>query len=343
MGSVIAPIIGAQQAESDRQAAQAAQQRALGLFQNIQAPSLADQQLNFQNYQNAGDFQNQAEANIGMGPTAMAGIQADPRLVNAQMAALQQLTQTGQMGMTPAEQAALHDAQRQASAMAQAKQAQILDNAARTGMGGSGASLAAQLLNAQSGADRASQNSNQIAQQAQQQALQAITQSGNLAGQINAQQFGQQSDIAKAKDYINQFNTQNAQNVQQRNIANANAAALRNLNNKQNIGQQNTQLANQQQQANKGLYQQQFNNQMARAGGMAGQYNGIAQTNQQNAARTANMYAGIGQGIDTAAGGLYNTFGKSGSKPNSGTAKSAPSQQGDPWSADDLNDSAWTD
>jgi hypothetical protein len=311
MGSVVAPILGAHAAQGQLDAANAAREQALQQYMGINAPSVADQQLALQQYQNAGNLTPQAEQALQMGPTAMAGIQTDPRLAQAQMTALQQLSQTGQMGMTPAEAAALADAQRNAQSQAQAKSAQLMDEFARRGMGGSGAELASRLQNSQSAADRLNQSSNQVAQNAQQNALQAISQSGGLAGQMQGQQFGQQEAIARAKDYINQFNTQNSQNVQNTNVQTSNAAALRNLMNQQSLMNQNTQLGNQQQQYNKQLLQQQFNNQMGLAAGRAGQYQGIAQMNQQNAGRTADMYAGIGQGVDTGAGALYNAYSKS--------------------------------
>lgn len=307
MGSVVGPIVGAVQADQDSARANAARENALSQWTGLNAPDIASQQLNLANFQNAGDYQAALEAAQGMGPSAMEGIQVDPRLAQAQMDALQQISQTGQMGMTPGEQAALRDAQRQAAAMAQAKTAQIQDQFARQGMGGSGASLAAQLQAAQSSADRASQNSNQIAQSAEQNALNARMQGASLAGQMSGQQFGQQSDVAKAKDYINQFNTQNQQNVQQRNVAAGNAAALRNLTNKQSIANQNTGVQNAQQEHNKGLIQQQFNNQTALASGRAGQYAGIAGQANQQAGRTADMYAGIGRGVDTGVGAYMNS------------------------------------
>ncbi len=318
MGSAIAGVVGANEASADRGAALAAQQRALQEFNNIAPPDIASQKLSFENYQNAGDFTNQNEQALHQNPTAMAGISTDPRLMQAQMQALQQLSQTGQMGMTPAEAAALNQAQHAAASQAQAKNAQIMDQYARTGMGGSGAQLAAQLNNSQAQAEQLAHNSNQVAQSAQQNALQAISQAGTLGGQMGAQQFGQQADIAKAKDYINRFNTENAQNVAHTNTSAANAATLRNLNNTQGVNAQNTQLANQQQQYNKQLLQQQFNNQTALAAGRAGQYNGIAQTNQQNAANTANSWAGIGQGVDTAAGAAAKYYGSSGGDQNEG-------------------------
>lgn len=312
MGGAIGGFLGYQASQNQINAANQARQQGLAQYNGISTPSVADQQLALQQYQNAGSYNPMLEQAQQLGPSAMTNVQVDPRLLQAQMSALSQLSQTGQMGMTPAESAALASAQQNAAAQAQAKSKQIQDQFARTGMGGSGAQLAAQLENAQGGAQMLANNSNQIAQNAQQNALQAIAQAGSLGGQMQGQQFGQQAAIAQAKDYINQFNLQNSQNVSNTNVGTQNQAALRNLLNQQSLMNQNTQLGNQQQQYNKQLLQQQFNNQMGLASGRAGQYQGIAQANQQQAGNTANMYASIGQGLDTGAGALYNAYNNSG-------------------------------
>jgi len=328
MGALIGGVLGMGAGAKGNDAANAALQAALQQFGAINVPDIASQQLSLQDYLNAGNFTPEQIQAQQMGQSAMAGIQTDPRLVQAQMAALNQLSQVGQMGMTPAEAAALQSATMNAQAQAQAKSKQIQDLFARTGMGGSGAQLAAQLENAQGEAQQLGTASNQVAQSAQQQALQAISQAGLLGGQMNAQQFGQQAEIARAKDYINQFNTMNSQNVQNQNVQANNQAALRNLLNQQNISNQNTQLANQQQQYNKQLLQQQFNDQMQKAAGMSGQYKGIADQAMTNAANVADSYAGIGKGVDTAAGSLYNYFNNSGGGSAAGLAADGSSLAG---------------
>jgi hypothetical protein len=328
MGGVVGGVLGYQASQNQLDAANQARQQALGQWTGLTPPSVADQQLNLQQYGNTGDLTNQTEQALQMGPSAMTQVQTDPRLMQAQMAALQQLQQTGQMGMTPAEHAALVQAQQNAAAQAQAKSKQVLNEFAARGMGGSGAELAAQLSNAQNSAQMLANNSNQVAQNAQQNALQAISQAGTLGGQMQGQQFGQQSAIAQARDYINQFNLQNAQNVGNTNVGLANQANQFNLMKNQNLANMNAQLLNQQQEHNKQLSQQQFNNQVALAGGRSGQYQGVAQAQQQQASNTANMWAGIGQGVDTGAGALYNAYNKTNNTGGTNTATAAPTYGG---------------
>jgi len=313
MGSAIGGVVGAVTSENianrSMDQAQNARRSALEQWAGLNAPSIAEQELNLEGLTNVGDFQAQLESALGMGPSAMEGVSVDPVIQQAQMNALAQLSEMGQTGLTPAEQAALNQSRRAAANEAQAKGEQILSDMARRGMGGSGAELAARLQASQSAADRQSQENDRALQMAQERALNSISQSGNLATALSGQQFGQKSDVAKAQDFINQFNTQNQQNVQQRNVGTSNAANLRNLQTKQDIANQNVGLRNAQQEANKRLIQQQFNNRTALAAGRSGQYAGIANATQtagqDAAARNAGMWGNIGKGVDTAAGSYF--------------------------------------
>lgn len=270
-----------------------AQQRALEQFQNLVIPTLGEQEISSLTNEYLGDYSPEMLAAIGMDPSAMEGISLDPRLQDAQMAALDQISQMGETGLLPGEKAALNQARRAAAGEAQAKSAQLLSEFERRGMGGSGAELAARLQAGQSSADRLGQESDRLAQMAQERALSAITQKGNLAGTIRGQEFGEQADIAKAQDAINQFNTANRQQVQAANVGATNQAAMRNLSEKQRIAENNVALKNREQEYNKGLIQQRFQNQVQKAGGTAQQYNQIAQAQQQDAANEGQMWGNI--------------------------------------------------
>jgi hypothetical protein len=256
---MVAPIMGgfagANAADAGMREAQRQQQAALAQYLGIQIPGVEEQKVNFELPDYIGGFTPETEGIAQMGPSAMEGLSTDPRLQEAQMAALQQLADIGQSGMTPAEAAALRSARRGAAGEAQAKSSQILQEMQRRGVAGSGQELAMRLQAAQSGADRMSQESDRAMQMAQQRALQAISQSGSLAGQVRGQQFGEQSDIARARDAINQFNTQNQQQVQGRNVASANQAGMRNLQEQQRLNENRAGIRNQQQVHNKDLLQ----------------------------------------------------------------------------------------
>lgn len=298
MASAAGGFIGMQEGGKQAHRASRSLNEALNAFRHIDVPTIEDQELNLLLPEYMGDYQAQMEDAVGLGPSAMEGVEVDPRLMDAQMGALEQISQMGETGLLPGERAALNQARRGAANEAQAKSAQLMDEYARRGMGGSGAELAARLQAGQSSADRMSQENDRVLQMAQERALGAIGQKANMASNISNQQFGQQADVAKAKDYISQFNAQNQQSVQQRNVANTNQGNMRNLTERQRVGEAGTGTKNQQQIHNKGLQQQQFQNQMARAQGIASGHTNIASNQMSNARNTAQMYSNMGQGVD---------------------------------------------
>lgn len=307
IASVAGGLIGQNQASKDAARARGAQQAALANFAGVDLPTLGSQEINPEMLQYLADYAPVTEAQQTLGPTGYEQIALDPRLKAQQMSALEQLSGLSKTGLSPADMAAIEQARRGAAAEAQAKQGQILQEMSQRGQGGSGAELIARLKSAQAGADRQSAESLQITRDAEQRALQALTQGASLAGSVRGQEYGEQSDLAKAKDIINQFNTQNSQNVQQRNVQGQNQAQLANLQTRQDLANRNAGLRNQAEQYNKQLLQQQYQNQMQKASGLAGQYQGMANTANNQAANTANMYAGIGQGV----GGLLGNMAKS--------------------------------
>lgn len=293
-------LIGGQQAQQQRDAALAARSAALEQYANLQLPSIEAQQLNLQDYQNAGTMTPEMEQLMQMGPTAMEGISLDPQTRAMQMQALEQMSGMSSGQVQPGDIAGFEIARRDAAAYDQAKQGQILQEMQQRGQGGSGAELLARLKSTQSSADRLNQADLEQAKQMQQARIAALQSQSNMASGIRNQDYGQESDLARARDAINQFNVQNSQNVAGRNTSSANNAQQMNLQNRQNTANMNTETQNKQQIANKGLLQQQYNNQLNLANAKAGQYGNQANSQDTQAGQTAGMWAGIGQGVGTA-------------------------------------------
>ena len=313
IGSIIGGIIGDDKAKGQSRAAERRLQEALEEFRRIKTPNIEEQKLDLENYQYLADLMPMLEGVETLGPSGYEQISVDPRLKAEQMSALEKLSGLSESGLTPADIAALEQVRRGAASEAEAKQGQILQEMQQRGQGGSGAELIARLKAAQSGADRQSAEGLEIAKMAQQRALEALSQSANLAGSLRGQEYNEQSDLAKARDIVNRFNTENRQSVQQRNVGTQNQAQQFNLQNRQNMANQNVGLRNQQQQYNKELLQQQFQNQLQRAQGISGQLGNLATVNQQNAGRIAQQYAAIGQGIDQGLASIINPA--AGAKP----------------------------
>lgn len=207
--------------------------------------------------------------------SAYDNITADPRLREQQTAGLQALNDIAQGGgMTAADQAQLNKVQSEVAQADRGRREAIMQNMQARGMGGSGMELLSQLQSSQAATDRANQSGLDVSGMAQQRALDAIMQSGQLAGNIRNQDYGQQSDAARAKDAISQFNTQNANQIGLANANMANQTALQNSQNSLGAAQANRAA---------GLNTQQFNagTQMAANQANATTANQAALLNQQ--------------------------------------------------------------
>ena len=227
----------------------------------IGIPTIEAQKIALQSPELVGTLE--AEA---LGPSRFEQIQMDPRLQAAQMAALEDVSGLARTGLGAEDIAALNQIRRQASGMAQAQKATTLQQMQERGLGDSGASLVAQLQAGQAAADMAAQQGDRLAAEAAAARRQALGQQASMASQMSQQQLALAGQKASAADVINQFNTQNRQSV-----------AAQNLAARQNIANQAAAARNQQELYNKGLIQQQFQNQMAKATGVTGQQSNLAQ------------------------------------------------------------------
>lgn len=297
---VVGGIIGGNQANKERNAANAARAAALAQFSGISLPDIEAMKLNPEMFASAGTLTPEMIQLITQGDTALQDVSIDPRLRQSQMAALDQISGIASTGMSEGDNAAFELARRNSAAEAQAKQGQILQNMAQRGQSGSGAELAASLANAQGSADRQQAAQLEEAKARQQARMAALSQQANMASSVRGADYSEQSNLANARDAISRFNAQNSQNVGMQNTGAKNSAQASNLQNDQNIRNQNTTASNMAQANNKGLYQTQFQNQMNLAGAKANALTGNANAADQRAGQTAGMWAGIGQGVGTA-------------------------------------------
>lgn len=264
----------------------------------IGIPTIEAQQLTMEEYKSQGKWTPELEQTVKLGDTAMGGITTDPTYKASQLKALGQLQDIGNNGgMTLADRANLEQVEGSIAAKQRGAREAILQDAQRRGGYGSGTALAAQLMSQQGGADEAHMAGINTAANAQARALQAIQAAGSMGTNLRNQDFSEQSEIAKARDAIAAWNAGNQQQVNNANAATQNAAQQWNLNNAQNISNANVDTRNKQQAYNKGLQQQQFQNQMqvasAKANARAGQATNAV--NSGNAA--ANMWGNIGSSI----------------------------------------------
>lgn len=271
------------------------------MLEEIGIPSVEAQKLLLERPEYAGDLITEK-----LGPSALEGIQEDPRLKSAQMDALSELQEIGKVGLTPEERAQRAEMLRESAAQGQAAQKAVLQNMAQRGTLDSGSALIAQLqANAQESAD-ARRQSEQMAADVAQRRRDAIMQAANLSGNMSQADIARQQTAATAADRIAQFNTQNQNQAQQRN-----------LDARQAYANQIANLANQEQQYNKQLINQRYNQEMDRWKALGnistGAANAQAQAAQQAGAASAQQAAGMGSSIGniaTAVGSYYGAKGK---------------------------------
>lgn len=253
------------------------------LWYGLDEPTIDEQKLNLDLYDNP-----QLEQALAQGDTQLDSISLDPSTRNAQMQALAQLQAISEQGgMDSVDRARMADIMGQAASQAKGQRDAIAQNMQARGLAGSGMEMVQQQMANQNAAQMANQGGLQTAAAAQQRALDAIMGAGSMGANIRNQDYGIASDRAKAQDAINQFNTQNRQNVMGRNLDRTNA-----------INTANTDLRNQQQINNKGLYQQRFENQVAKAQGASGANQALSDRYGRNAAATQQRWAAQGKAQD---------------------------------------------
>lgn len=247
---------------------------ALKGYDQIEQPNIDDLKIKLKQYVQAGILKPEQAQVILQNPSSFGDISTNPSFDEAELGALDKLQEIGnEGGLTATDKAKLGDIANQENQQERGSREAIMQGAAQRGTGGSGFDLMSQLMNQQGSAQRKSDRDMDVAGMAEQRALDAIMKSGDLASNLETQDFNKAAEVAKANDAINQFNTTNKMNVMNSNVADRNAAQKYNLDTKQAIGNSNVDLANKQQTYNKSLPQQIYQNKM----GMANAKSGVLQ------------------------------------------------------------------
>jgi hypothetical protein len=262
-GATSIPIIGGLFDDTDERAmAELARNREL--YEGIDVPNLTWQDLAPELYTNE-------TANYEL-------TSEDPIIRSRQMDHLAKLAGLADNGLSDVDAAGFDKARQIGAQSARAGREASMADAAARGVAGSGLEFASREIANQAGADRAHEAAlQQAAESARQRALYEQAYGSALGGVRSQDLAANQANT----DIINRFNQAN---TAQRNQTNAANTDLRN----------NTQATNQQ--GRRDVAQQNFNNQMTRANGIAGANTQVANGyGAQNAANTAerNMWTGI--------------------------------------------------
>lgn len=286
--SVVSDLYGGWRAGEERKKSARDAARAYGA---IAAPSIEDLQYDPSMESYVGDITAPDIYIPEAIKSEMAGISTDPRFDSAQFAALGAMDDVIQGGgLTDMDRLNAERAMRDATAETSRAQADIQQDMARRGMGGSGQELLSKLAASQSNINRASDQQQALQAQARERALQAMMAKGQMAQSMQGQQFGQRAEVARDKDAINKFNTQLG--VNQRNLGAQMGfdAARTNQAMRQGLAGRNTASQNEAKRFNTVAPQTNFENQMRKADAVTG-------ANTARSAAQGDIYKGGGRAI----------------------------------------------
>lgn len=298
IGSIIGGIIGNNASEASRDAAKNAINEAVKIIDEVGAPPDLSAKIYYEQLKQAGVITPENEQEVKAGLSAYTQIKEDEQVRNSQISALEQLSNVAGGGLRPEDKAAFNQMKQQTAVESEGKMQQIGQSFQQRGMGGAGAELANKLISAQEGTNRLSSEGDDIAAEASKRALEALSNQANVAGQVRSQDYQKSSDMAAAKDRISQFNAQNSQAVQARNVQNRNAAQQQNLAEAQRVQDLNTQQINAEKLRDVQAKEQLWQNQLAYGQAKANSRSGLANYYQNDAKQTAEQWQKMGAGVD---------------------------------------------
>jgi hypothetical protein len=239
-------------------------------------------------------------------PSAYNNISLDPTTRAAQLAALSQYQNIANAGGLDANaKLALQQTIDAANVQSQGAQGAIQQQAQAEGQGGGDFALTQRAIAAQGASNNAATQGLETAAMAEANREAALNQMANIGGQVNASDYNQAAAKAAAQNQINTTNQAATNAANTGNVANQIQTGEFNVGTAQNVNAANTAANQGQVYYNAGLPQQQFNDELAKAGGIAGVSG--AQANAAQSAQNAGLgFTGSLLGTaGTVIGGIY--------------------------------------
>lgn len=292
----------------DSSGATDAEKNAIAALQGVQTPTEAQLTLpELQQEVNAGQMTPAQMQAYLQQTNALSNEDVSQTGTSAQTAALNQLANVANAGAagTPVEQAQIAQAEQASNRNLAGQRGAIEQSAEARGVPGSLLSAALESQNAGIDAQNQNQADLQAQSQAYQTALNAMSQGAGVGQALQGQQNTQANTVAQAQNAMQQFNAANQQAASAANQNTQQQANAYNTQNAQNISNTNTGLKNQQTEYNAQLPETVFNNQMQKAGGIAGQNNQMANTLTQQGQQQAGLAGGLLGTAGTVIGGMY--------------------------------------
>ena len=267
--------------------------QALNAYQQAAVPTIASEQVNglpmesVQGTVNPGAIQVASQA-----PSAYNNIALDPATRAAQMQALTQFQQIANTpGLDPASKLAMQQIVDSANEQSQGAQGAIQNQAQAEGQGGGDFALTQRALAAQGASNNAATQGMQAAAEAAANRQSALTNMSNIGAGLEGSDYAMAQNKAAAQNAINATNQSATNAANTGNAANQIQTGEFNTTNAQGVNAANTTAAQNQAYYNASLPQQQFNNELSKAGGIAG-VSGQQASAAQNAQNQGNAMTG---------------------------------------------------
>jgi hypothetical protein len=247
-------------------------QQALQAYQNAAVPTVAQEtvgQLPMETVQGTVNAAPIAVAN--QAPSAYNNISLDPATRAAQLAALSQYTDIANAGGLDANaKLALQQTIDATNAQDQGAQGAIMNAARAEGQGGGDFALTQRAIESQGASNTGATQGLQAAAEAEANREAALNQMANIGGSVNASDYGQAAAKAAAQNTINATNQAATNAANTGNVSNQIQTGEFNTNTAQGVNAANTAAGQNKVYYNAALPQQQFNNELNKASGIAG-------------------------------------------------------------------------
>lgn len=268
-------------------------QQALQAYNNVNVPTVEQSRISELPMQTVQGTVTPEDIQVtDQGPTDYTNISLDPTTRAAQMSALQQYIDIANAGGLDAEsKLALQQILDATNAQSRGAQGAIMNEAQAMGQGGGDFALTQRAIAAQAASNNAANQGMQAAAIAEENKRNALNAMANIGGGINAADFAQAAEKARATDAINAANVAARNAAAGQDVSNKIQTGEFNVNTAQGVNAANTAAGQNKVYYNASLPQQRFNNELAKASGVAG-VSGSQANAAQNAANANLAFTG---------------------------------------------------
>src|SRR5579872_7017886 len=247
-------------------------QQALAAYQNANVPTIASETVGNLPMESVQGTVTPAPIQVAeQAPSAYNNISLDPATRAAQMAALGQYTDIANAGGLDANaKLALQQAIDAANTQSRGAQGAIMNAAQAEGQGGGDFALTQRAIAAQGASNTGAEQGLQTAAMAEANREAALNAMANIGGGVNASDYAQAAAKAAAQNQINAVNQGYINTANTGNVANQIQTGEFNTNTALGVNAANTAAGQNKVYYNAALPQQQFNNELNKAAGIAG-------------------------------------------------------------------------